>query len=123
MTTPTRACHSAVSFSTAVPPLGSLPIWKVSTAFRLTFLWSTVILSERFLLAIILPCSSKEPTYNHYTVVKMLKGAGGLSKDSYVLCHQIRTISFDRVLKNIGILDLKNMLKVKAVLLDTLDLL
>jgi len=73
-------------------------------------------------LAIILPCSSKEPTYNHYTVVKMLKGAGGLSKDSYVLCHQIRTISFDRVLKNIGILDLKNILKVKAVLLDTLDL-
>jgi mRNA interferase MazF len=73
-------------------------------------------------LAIILPCSSKEPTYNHYTVVKMLNGTGGLSKDSYVLCHQIRTISFDRVIRYIGTLDVKNMLKVRAVLLDTLDL-
>lgn len=73
-------------------------------------------------LAVVVPCTSKEPRYSHYTVVKILQGSGGLAKDSYVLCHQIRTISFDRVLKTVGSLDVKNMLKIRAVLLDTLDL-
>lgn len=32
-------------------------------------------------LAIIVPCTSQEPRYSHYTVVKMLQGVGGLTKD------------------------------------------
>jgi mRNA interferase MazF len=73
-------------------------------------------------LAVVVPCTSQEPRYSHYTVVKLLQSTGGLTKDSYVLCHQIRTISFERILKMIGAPDVKNLLKVRAVLLDTLDL-
>lgn len=73
-------------------------------------------------LAIVLPCTTKEPKYSHYTVVKLLKSTAGLSQDSYVLCHQIRTISYDRVLGARGILDAKNLLKIRSVLSDILEL-
>jgi mRNA interferase MazF len=73
-------------------------------------------------LMIIVPCTSKVPKFLHYTVVSLPKGCGGLPKHSYVLCHQIRTVSYDRVLNIIGILDTKTLLKVKNMLLDALDL-
>ena len=41
--------------------------------------------------------------------------------DSFVLCHQIRTVSFDRILKLVGALDAKDLLKIRGVLLDTLE--
>ncbi|MBU0765211.1 MAG: type II toxin-antitoxin system PemK/MazF family toxin [Bacteroidetes bacterium] len=73
-------------------------------------------------LAIVTPCTSKEPKYSHYTIVKLTKGSGGLTADSYVLCHQIRTVSFDRMKVRHGKLVNKDLLKVQAVLLDTLEL-
>ncbi len=73
-------------------------------------------------LAIILPCTSKAPKANHFTVVKLDKGVGGLTADSYVLCHQIRTISFERILSRRGKLDTKDFNKVISVLSDTLEL-
>lgn len=73
-------------------------------------------------LAIVIPCTSKEPKYNHYTVVKLSKDSGGLTTDSYALCHQIRTVSFDRIKTKRGKLDTKDLLKVQTVLLDTLDI-
>lgn len=73
-------------------------------------------------LAIVLPCTSKEPRYNHFTIVKVPQGTGGLTMDSYVLCHQIRTISYDRILTIIGSMDAKNMLKIRSVLSDSLGL-
>jgi mRNA interferase MazF len=73
-------------------------------------------------LAIVVPCTSKTPKYNLYTIVKLQKGAGGLSMDSYVLCHQIRTISFNRIFKVLGNVDTKDLLKLRSVLLDTLEL-
>jgi mRNA interferase MazF len=73
-------------------------------------------------LAIVMPCTSKEPKYSHYTIVKLSKGSGGLTTDSYALCHQIRTISFDRIKAKRGKLDNKDILKVQAVLLDTLGI-
>jgi len=42
--------------------------------------------------------------------------------DSFVLCHQVRTISFGRILKVVGNIGAKDLLKIKAVLIDTLDL-
>jgi mRNA interferase MazF len=72
-------------------------------------------------LAIVTPCTSKEPKFNYYTIVKLSKGSGGLTTDSYALCHQIRTISFDRIKGRRGKLDTKDFLKVQAVLLDTLN--
>jgi mRNA interferase MazF len=73
-------------------------------------------------LVVVTPCTSKEPKYNHYTIVKLHKGAGGLSSDSFALCHQIRTISFDRIKNKRGKLDNKDLLKVQTVLLDTLEI-
>jgi mRNA interferase MazF len=73
-------------------------------------------------LATVIPCTSREPKFSHYTVVKLPAGSGGLTVDSYALCHQIRTISFDRIKSRRGKLDTKDILKVQAVLLDTLDI-
>jgi mRNA interferase MazF len=73
-------------------------------------------------LSIVIPLTSKIPTYANYTVVKILKGNAGLTKDSYALCHQIRTISFDRIVKKRAKLDQKDILKINAVLIDTLEL-
>lgn len=73
-------------------------------------------------LAIVIPCTSKEPKFSQYTVVKLPAGSGGLTADSYALCHQIRTISYDRIKSKRGKLDTKDILKIQAVLADTLDM-
>ena len=73
-------------------------------------------------LVIVAPCTSKEPKYNYYTIVKLPKGSGGLITNSYVLCHQIRTISFDRIKGKRGKLESKDLLKIQTVLLDTLEI-
>jgi mRNA interferase MazF len=73
-------------------------------------------------LAIIVPCTTKDPKYSIYTIVKIIKGTGGLTTDSFALCHQIRTISFDRILSKRGTLPQNTILKISSVLTDTLDL-
>ena len=73
-------------------------------------------------IAVIVPCSTKEPRYSLYTIVKILKGIGGMVSDSYALCHQIRTISFDRIIKRRGHLPQNDILKISSVLSDALDL-
>jgi mRNA interferase MazF len=72
-------------------------------------------------LAIVIPLTRKQPKYSIFTIVKLLKGTGGLTSDSYALCHQIRTVSFDRVIKKRAKLDSKQILKIHAVLIDTLE--
>lgn len=73
-------------------------------------------------LAIVLPLTSKEPRYALFTIVKISKGTAGLTVDSYVLCHQIRTISYDRIIGKRAKLDNKDILKIHAVLIDTLEI-
>lgn len=73
-------------------------------------------------LCVILPITSSQPPKHLYTFVYLPKGVGGLSKDSYVLCHQIRTVSTDRINRKRGILDTKDLLKIQSVLVDTLEL-
>lgn len=73
-------------------------------------------------LLIIVPLTRSESKYSLFTIVKILKGSGGLTEDSYALCHQIRTVSIDRVLGNRGKLDMKDILKIHSVLIDTLEL-
>jgi mRNA interferase MazF len=73
-------------------------------------------------LAIVVPCTSKEQKYSHYTIVKVQSGSGGLVSDSYILCHQIRTISYERILGKLGKLDSKDILKIQSILLDTLEI-
>lgn len=74
-------------------------------------------------LAVVVPITSTTPKISYYTIVKLSKGTGNLIYDSYALCHQIRTISIDDRVKNkIGKLDLIDLMKIKTVLLDTLEL-
>jgi mRNA interferase MazF len=73
-------------------------------------------------LAIVIPITSKQPKYSIFTIVKLPKGSGGLTSDSYVLCHQIRTISLDRIIKKRAKLDAKDILKIQSVLIDTLEI-
>ncbi|PJJ74797.1 mRNA interferase MazF [Thermoflavifilum aggregans] len=73
-------------------------------------------------LAIVVPVTSKQPKYPIFTIVKLPKGSGGLTSDSYVLCHQIRAISFKRIIKKRTRLDDKDILKIHSVLIDTLEI-
>jgi mRNA interferase MazF len=73
-------------------------------------------------LFVIIPITSQKPNYSHYTIVNLPQGIGGLQKESFALCHQIRTISLNRIIKNIGKLPEKEFKKIQAVLIDTLGL-
>jgi mRNA interferase MazF len=71
-------------------------------------------------LATIVPCTTKSPGVPLFTIVALTKGTGDLTRDSYALCHQIRTISVDRILRSWGRLGERDFAKVQTVLLDTL---
>lgn len=71
-------------------------------------------------LVLVLPVTSKGSA--HFTVVKIEKSDGGLAHDSYALCHQLRTISSDRITKSIGTLSPLTFNKIRGVLRDLLDL-
>lgn len=73
-------------------------------------------------LAVVVPLTTKEAKYSLFTIVKILKGTAGLTADSFALCHQIRTISFDRIVSKRARLDNKDVLKIHSVLIDTLEL-
>lgn len=73
-------------------------------------------------LAIILPISTKRPPRAAVNYVLLPQKTGNLNKDSYVLCHQIRTISFERALNRIGHLPEHYYRKVEWALSDFLEL-
>ena len=74
-------------------------------------------------LLIIVPCTTATTFESHYTTVKLLAGAGGLRKNSIVLCHQIRTISVDRIDgEPMGCLPKKELYKIHSCLVDILTL-
>jgi mRNA interferase MazF len=74
-------------------------------------------------LIVIVPCTKTLPKYSLYTIVRLNKGLGGLTSDSFALCHQIRTISADRIIrKKRGQLGTTEILKIHSVLIDTLEL-
>lgn len=82
-----------------------------------------VIKSFNFLeLVVIVPLTSKEAKYSLFTIVKVPKGTAGLTADSYALCHQIRTVSFARIVGKRSKLENKDILKIHSVLIDTLEL-
>jgi mRNA interferase MazF len=72
-------------------------------------------------LAVIVPITSKLPPHQIYSIVKILQGNGGLTSDSFALCHQIRTVSYQRIIKRIGTLPIHDFNKILTVLADFLD--
>lgn len=72
-------------------------------------------------LLVVLPITSStpQPFYSHTVMLK--KGQGGLTNDSFVLCHQIRSISVDRIIKPYGSLDTLDLEKIRTVLIDMFE--
>lgn len=73
-------------------------------------------------LAVVVPFTSKHHPSLNYSTVRVPAGVGGLREDSYALCHQIRTVSYQRFGKTIGTLPDRDFNKVLTVLADFLEL-
>jgi mRNA interferase MazF len=65
-------------------------------------------------LILIVPCTSREPKYLGRYCVPLPKGAGGLTSNSYALCHHLRSISSERVLSVLGQLQPQDLNRIKA---------
>jgi mRNA interferase MazF len=65
-------------------------------------------------LIVIIPLTSKEKFWP--TVVSVEKDEGGLPKKSFALCHQIRSISEERINEKIGALSSETMNKIRTTL-------
>ena len=52
-------------------------------------------------LAIVIPLTSVRKNDYYFSIVKIEKGIGNLKQDSFALCHQLRSISHQRFLKNL----------------------
>lgn len=73
-------------------------------------------------LAIIVPFTSKQPHSQIYSIVKVLQNSGGLTSDSFALCHQIRSVSYKRIQKSMGHLKARDFDKIITVLADFLNI-
>lgn len=77
---------------------------------------------ERLGLLIVLPITGTEAKYAQFTIVELQPGASGLTKTSFALCHQIRTVSTKRINKKRGTISFRELNKIIAVLKDMLEL-
>lgn len=77
---------------------------------------------KTFELLTIVPITSKKPPIPYFTIVPLKKGAGNLKKDSFALCHQLRTISSKRVISNFGNLENTELNRIKSVVADLLEI-
>ena len=73
-------------------------------------------------LAVVIPFTSKQPNSLIYSIVKIQKNTGGLTLDSFALCHQIRSVSFHRIVGTVGNLPEREFNKVLMVLTDFLGI-
>lgn len=76
---------------------------------------------HRIGLLIIIPFTSRRPSKLKFYHVKVAKNIGGLTMDSYALCHQIRTIATDRVKRYIGKLPTNYLNRIRTVLWDLIS--
>ena len=77
---------------------------------------------EKLGLLIVLPITGTEAKYSPFTIVELQIGSSGLTKVSYVLCHQIRTVSTKRINKKRGVVSARELSKIITVLKDTLEI-
>lgn len=73
-------------------------------------------------LAIVVPFTTKMPPAQIYSIVKIAQNSAGISSDSFALCHQIRCVSYKRIVKSIGHLPDRDFNKIITVLADFLDI-
>jgi len=73
-------------------------------------------------LVVIVPFTSKKPKRMHPYLVKIEKDGKALIYDSYALCQHIRTVSTKRITAKKGNISEADLLKIRFVLSDLLDL-
>lgn len=74
-------------------------------------------------IVIVVPLTSRENKKRLYpTHVELPAGEASLSKDSVVLCEQVRAISKNRLTKRIGQVSSQRMWLIEATLMIALDL-
>ena len=66
-------------------------------------------------LLIAVPISGNKPPVELYTTVELKAGSNGLTKDSFALCHQLRSVSVERLGRTLGRLNALDLEKVRAV--------
>jgi len=66
-------------------------------------------------LLMAVPISGSEPKVELYTTVALKPGTNGLTKDSFALCHQLRSVSVERLGHTLGRLNALDLEKVRAV--------
>lgn len=78
---------------------------------------------ERLGLLIVIPITGTEAKYSPFTIVELQAGSSnGLTKTSYALCHQIRTVSTKRITKKRGAVTSRELNKIIPVLKDMLEI-
>lgn len=74
-------------------------------------------------IVIVVPLTRRDNKTRLYpSHVELRAGEGGLSKDSVLLCEQIRVVSKERITKRIGRISSQAMVRVERTLGITLDL-
>ena len=73
-------------------------------------------------LVVVVPFSSRYYTDRIFPVVKIPAGSGGLTQDSWAMCHQVRSISEVRIGRKLGTLAAPQFEAIALVLADFLDL-
>lgn len=73
-------------------------------------------------LAIIIPLSTHQNANLSYCSVEIEQRENGLNKKGYALCHQIRTISTERILRKFCELNEFEMAKIITTLSDFLEI-
>lgn len=66
-------------------------------------------------LLIAVPISGNKPPVELFTTVELKAGNNGLAKDSFALCHQLRSVSEERLGRPLGTLKALDLEKVRAV--------
>jgi mRNA interferase MazF len=67
-------------------------------------------------LITIISLTTKKPKNAMYSIVAIPSATTILKEDSFALCHQIRTVSYDRVKSFEGTISNEELMKVKGVL-------
>lgn len=73
-------------------------------------------------LAVIIPLSSQFLSKVHYAYVLLPAAPDGLNKEGYAMCHQIRTVSYKRLIKPLGTLPSRDFNRLLTVLANFIDL-
>ncbi|WKZ64960.1 MAG: type II toxin-antitoxin system PemK/MazF family toxin [Flavobacteriales bacterium] len=74
-------------------------------------------------LLVVIPISGNRPTHVAFTSLALAaSAANGLAKDSYALCHQVRSVSPERMKKVRGQLGALDLERVRGVLKGMMQL-